>query len=34
MIRKHFNKNLIMSAEEEEEEEEERFQLSNSCWMW
>ena len=34
MIRKHFNKNLIMSAEEEEEEEEEeRFQLSNSCWM-
>ena len=32
MIRKHFNKNLIMSAEEEEEEEE-RFQLSNSCWM-
>ena len=27
MIKKHFNKNLIMSAEEEE-----RFQLSNSCW--
>ena len=26
MIKKHFNKNLIMSAEEEE-----RFQLSNSC---
>ena len=25
---KHFNKNLIMSAEEEE-----RFQLSNSCWI-
>ena len=28
MIKKHFNKNLIMSAEEEE-----RFQLSNSCWI-
>ena len=28
MIIKHFNKNLIMSAEEEE-----RFQLSNSCWI-
>ena len=27
MIKKHFNKNLIMSAEEEE-----RFQLRNSCW--
>ena len=27
MIKKHFNKNLIMFAEEEE-----RFQLSNSCW--
>ena len=26
MIKKHFNKNLIMSAEE-------RFQLSNSCWI-
>ena len=29
MIKKHFNKNLIMSAEEEE-----RFQLSNSCWIY
>ena len=29
MIKKHFHKNLIMSAEEEEE----RFQLSNSCWI-
>ena len=28
MIKKHFNKNLFMSAEEEE-----RFQLSNSCWI-
>ena len=28
--KKHFNKNLIKSAEEEEEE---RFQLSNSCWI-
>ena len=28
MIKKHFDKNLIMSAEEEE-----RFQLSNSCWI-
>ena len=28
MIKKHFNKNLIMSAEEEE-----KFQLSNSCWI-
>ena len=26
-IKKHFNKNLITSAEEE------RFQLSNSCWI-
>ena len=26
--KKHFNKNLIMSAEEEE-----RFPLGNSCWM-
>ena len=33
MIKKHFNKNLIMSAEEEEEEEEEKFQLTNSCWI-
>ena len=28
MIKKHFNKILIMSAEEEE-----KFQLSNSCWI-
>ena len=28
MTKKHFNKNLIMSAEEEE-----RFQLTNSCWL-
>ena len=28
MIKKHFNKNLIMSAEEEE-----RFKLSNNCWI-
>ena len=28
MIKKHFNKNLIMSGEEEE-----KFQLSNSCWI-
>ena len=28
MIKKHFNKNLIMSTEEEE-----RFQLTNSCWI-
>ena len=27
MIKDHFNKNLIMSAEEE------KFQLSNSCWI-
>ena len=27
MIKRDFNKDLIMSAEEEE-----RFQLSNSCW--
>ena len=32
MIKKHFNKNLIMSAEEEEEEEE-IFQLSNTGWI-
>ena len=32
MIKKHFNKNLIMSAEEEEEEED-KFQLSKSCWI-
>ena len=29
MIQKHFNKNLIMSAEEEE-----RFQVSNICWIF
>ena len=29
MIKKHFNKNLTMSAEAEEE----RFQLTNSCWI-
>ena len=29
MIRKHFNKNLIMSAEEEED----KFQLSKSYWI-
>ena len=28
VIKKHFNKNLIMS------EEEEQFQLSNTCWIW
>ena len=28
MIKKKFNKSLIMSAEEEE-----KFQLSNSCWI-
>ena len=28
MIKKHFNKNLIMSAEEGK-----RFQLSNNCWI-
>ena len=33
VVKKHFNKNLIMSAEEEEEEEEEIFQLSNICWI-
>ena len=27
--KKHFNKNLIMSAEEEEE----KFQFTNSCWI-
>ena len=29
MIRKRFNKNLIMSAKEEE-----RFHLTNSCWIY
>ena len=28
LIKKHFNKNLVMLAEEEE-----RFQLTNSCWI-
>ena len=28
VMKKHFNKNLIMS-----EKEEERFQLSNTCWI-
>ena len=28
IIKKHFNENLIMSAEDEE-----RFQLSNICWI-
>ena len=28
IVKTHFNRNLIMSAEEEE-----RFQLSNSCWI-
>ena len=27
-MKKHFNKNLIMS-----EKEEEQFQLSNTCWI-
>ena len=27
VIKKHFNKNLVISAEEE------KFQLSNSCWI-
>ena len=29
VIKKYFNKNLVMSAEKEEE-----FQLSNSCWIF
>ena len=28
MIKKHFNKNLIMSVEDEE-----RFQSSSKCWV-
>ena len=28
IIKKHFNKNLVMSAVDEE-----RFQLSNNCWI-
>ena len=27
-MKKHFNKNLIMS-----EEEEQKFQLNNTCWI-
>ena len=29
LMKKNFNKNLVMSAEDEE-----RFQSSNKCWMW
>ena len=29
VMKKHFNKNLIIS-----EEKEEQFQSSNNCWMW
>ena len=29
VINKHFNKNLVMSAENEE-----RFQSSNNCWIY
>ena len=28
-MKKHFNKNLIIT-----EEEEEQYQSSNSCWIW
>ena len=28
LIKKHFDKNLVMSAEDEE-----RFQSSNKCWI-
>ena len=28
MIKRHFNKNFIMSAEEEE-----KFQSTNNCWI-
>ena len=31
VMKKHFNKNLIISGEEEEEEH--LFQQSNSCWI-
>ena len=31
-MKKHFNKNLIIT-EEEEEEEEEQYQSSNTCWI-
>ena len=30
-MKKHFNKNLIIT--EEEEEEVEQFELSNTCWI-
>ena len=33
VMKKHFNKNLIMVKEEEEEEEEVQFQSSNICWI-
>ena len=35
VMKKYFNKNLLMTVEEEEEEEEEEeiFQLSNKCWI-
>ena len=29
VMKKHFNKDLVISAEEEEE----KFQLTNSCWI-
>ena len=29
VIKKHFNKNFVMSSEDEE-----RFQSSNKCWIW
>ena len=29
LIKKHLNKNLIMT-----EKEEEQFQSSNTCWIW
>ena len=29
IVKKHFNKNLIIS-----EEEKEQFQSSNTCWNW
>ena len=33
VMKKHFNKNLIIREEEEDEEEEEEFQSSNICWI-
>ena len=34
VMKKHFNKNLIITEEEEEEEEEEeQYQSSNTCWI-